>query len=270
MKFDRATFKAKALMARDRLHRPRFKFGHKRVVSIIPNLITVMGLCVGLTSVRFSLENQMEYAVLCILVAAVLDMMDGRVARMLNSESQIGAELDSLADLVCFGVAPTLSLYIAFLSKIGPLGWGVSILYVACMALRLARFNVLSQDPDKPEWTCNFFTGVPAPMGAFLILSPLMFSFYSESLLIPPIAYAFVIFVISLLLVSRIPTFAFKKVSVNQRQAIPIMVGCVIYIVFGVTNPWLALAIASPLYLMLIPFSIKKHKKIKYVECDSK
>lgn len=268
MKFDRATFKAKALMARDRLPRPKFKMTHKQAVSIIPNLITVMGLCVGLTSVRFSLENQLEFAVLCILVAAVLDMMDGRVARMLNSESPIGAELDSLSDVVCFGVAPTLSLYIGMLSKIGPLGWGVSILFVACMALRLARFNVLSQDPDKPEWACNFFTGVPAPMGAYLILSPLMFSFYDASLLIPPTAYAFVIFIVSLLLVSRIPTFAFKKISVNQRQAIPIMLGCVIYIIFGVINPWLALAIVSPLYLMLIPMSIQKHKKVKCLALD--
>lgn len=260
MRFNRTNLKAKAMMARAKFSKARFPLRNKRVISVIPNLTTILGLCFGLSSIRFGIDHQLEIAVSCILISAVLDMMDGRLARMLNSESAIGAELDSLSDLVCFGVAPGLILYFEFLSNLGGIGWMVVLLYISSMALRLARFNVLSGEPDQPEWACKFFVGVPAPMGAYLVLSPLMFGFYSKNFSFSNEALCLILFTVSLLLVSRIPTFAIKKVTVHQKHIVPVMISSIVLIGLSIIEPWLVLSLASIGYIGLIPFSIL-HKK---------
>src|SRR6188472_2839198 len=145
---------------------------------LIPNVLTLAALCSGLTAIRFGLQGQMKLAVIAIFVAAVLDALDGRVARRLGVTSRFGAELDSLSDFLCFGVAPSLVLYMAALKGAGALGWVVTLMFPICSALRLARFNTgLLSDVPPPAWTSSYFTGVPAPAGALLALIPLMVSF---------------------------------------------------------------------------------------------
>ncbi|MBP9753003.1 MAG: CDP-diacylglycerol--serine O-phosphatidyltransferase [Proteobacteria bacterium] len=270
MEFKKHSQKAKEFVKKTKKMKDHFPKGfkdihlkRKNVVALIPNLITLTGLCVGLSSIRFAFNQQFEYAVIAILIAAVLDMMDGGLARMLNSASAIGAELDSLSDLVCFGVAPALILYMKGLKNLEHFGWIVVLLYVCCMALRLARFNVLSHGPEKPDWSCQFFLGVPAPMGAYLSLSPIMVSLFNPCFEFSDLFYALFVTVISLLLVSRIPTFSVKKVSVQQKYVLPIMLGAVFLIGFFLTEHWLALSCLALSYLLSIPFSIKFYKKLQ-------
>lgn len=270
MRFEKSSQKARDFVDKTKKLKDHFPNGFKDIhlrkknfVALIPNLTTLMGLCVGLSSIRFAYNQQFDFAVIAILIAAILDMMDGGLARMLNSASAMGAELDSLSDLVCFGVAPALVLYMKGLKNVPPFGWMAVLLYVCCMALRLARFNVISQDPEKPDWACRFFLGIPAPMGAYLALSPLMYMVYNPESRIWDDFYALYLAIISFLLVSRIPTFSVKKISVEQKFVLPIMLGSILLIGFFLNEPWLTLSILSLCYLLLIPFSIRAHKKCK-------
>ncbi|CAO5675572.1 MAG: hypothetical protein HEEMFOPI_00257 [Holosporales bacterium] len=270
MRFKQSSQKAKDFVNKTKKmkdHLPKsfkdIQLKKKNVVGLIPNLTTLVGLCVGLSSIRFAYNQQYEYAVIAILIAAILDMMDGGLARMLNSASAIGAELDSLSDLVCFGVAPALILYMKFLKNIEHFGWIIVLLYVCCMALRLARFNVLSHDPKKPDWASQFFLGIPAPMGAYLSLSPVMYSLYNPNFHPFDAGYAMFVVTISLLLVSRIPTFSVKKISVQQKYVLPIMLGTVFLIGFFLSEHWLALSCLAVFYIMSIPFSVSMYKKLK-------
>lgn len=242
----------------------RAKITDKSFVSLLPNLTTLMGLCFGLTAVRFAMNENYEYAVIVVLIAAVFDSMDGRIARYLNSTSLLGAELDSFSDLVTFGVAPAMVLYYKALHQYDRIGWMIVLFYVCCMALRLARFNVVNQADDLPDWHSQFFTGTPAPMCAFLSFCPLMFTFSCNPFYkLPPYFYAVVLVSVSLLAVSRIPTFSMKTITVQRKYILPILL--VGILVFGslVSYPWVTISLGGFIgYLALIPFSIKHHKKL--------
>jgi CDP-diacylglycerol--serine O-phosphatidyltransferase len=268
MRFPKTSLKARALMDRTRQIREQFPktfqvrpMANKYVISLIPNIVTLMGLCVGLSAIRFALEGNIVYAVTAILIAAIIDMLDGGLARMLNSSSAMGAELDSLSDLITFGVAPSMVLYITSLNKLPHYGWMVVLLYVCCMALRLSRFNVMAQDADQPRWISQFFIGVPAPMGAYLSLVPTMFSFYTENKILHEWEYCFYIIVISFFLVSRIPTFSLKKVTVQQKYVIPLMLISIFMMGAFLTEPWLCLSIMSIVYFLSIPLSTLRYRK---------
>src|SRR5499433_1876140 len=192
--------------------RPR-RFRAIPVRTLVPNVITLLALCAGLTSIRLAAEGKLEWAVAAIVFAAVLDGVDGRVARLLKGTSRFGAELDSLADFVNFGVAPAVILYFWGLHELGNVGWIAAMVFAICAGLRLARFNVAIDDPNRPAWTANFFTGVPAPAGAITVLLPIYVNFLGVPfrLLAPPaLGYTLLI---AVLMVSRLPVFSGKKIG---------------------------------------------------------
>lgn len=263
MRFPKTSLKAKALMDKTRQIRDQFpknRLSNKRVISLIPNTATLIGLCVGLSSIRFALEGQLMFAVISILIAALFDMFDGGLARMLNSATPMGAELDSLSDAITFGVAPSLVLYVSVLNKVQPYGWMVVLLYICCMALRLARFNVMVSG-EQPAWMSRFFIGVPAPMGAYLSLAPVMFFIYSGQHIFSENVYVLYLLSVSFLVVSRIPTFSVKKITVDRTKAIPIMFFNIVMIGFFLTEPWLFLSVFSVVYMVSIIFSVMRYRR---------
>jgi CDP-diacylglycerol--serine O-phosphatidyltransferase len=230
---------------------------------LIPNVLTLAALCSGLTAIRFGLEGQMQLAVIAIFVAAVLDALDGRVARRLGVTSRFGAELDSLSDFLCFGVTPALVLYMASLKDGGALGWIVVLMFPMCSALRLARFNTaLVADTPPPAWTGSYFTGVPAPAGALLALIPLMVSFaIKETWPSHPMVVGVVLVVVGGLMVSRLPTFSFKKGRVPRNLVLPALLGAALVMGVIATSPWTGLSLLGLVYVSLIPFSWMGHRR---------
>jgi CDP-diacylglycerol--serine O-phosphatidyltransferase len=230
---------------------------------LIPNILTLAALCAGLTGIRFALQGEMRLAVIAIIVAAIFDALDGRVARRLGVTSRFGAELDSLSDFLCFGVAPALVLYLASLSHAGALGWIVTLMFPICSALRLARFNTaLVSDTPPPVWTGSYFTGVPAPAGALLALMPLMLSFEIEAAW-PRHAtvVGVVLVVVGGLMVSRLPTFSFKKGRIPRHLVLPAMLGAALVMGVLASAPWIALSLIGFGYMCLIPFSVMAHRR---------
>lgn len=224
---------------------------------LIPNILTLAALCSGLTAIRFGLSGQFRLAVIAILVAAIFDALDGRVARRLGVTSQFGAELDSLSDFLCFGVTPALVLYLASLKDGGALGWLVTLMFPICSALRLARFNTaLLADRPPPAWTGSFFTGVPAPAGALLALIPLMISFEAE-VAWPrhPLMVGATLVGTGALMVSRLPTFSFKKGRIPRHLVLPALLGAALVMGVIASSPWIGLSLLGLVYLSLIPFS---------------
>lgn len=224
---------------------------------ILPNLITLLGLCAGLTAIRMAIEARFGEAITLIVVAAVLDGVDGRVARLLRSTSRFGAELDSLADFVNFGVAPAIMLYVWGLDDARSLGWIAALVFAICAALRLARFNVAIDGPTKPDWQGNFFTGVPAPAGAMIVLLPI----YLENLELPngraTVAIALVYTIaVGLLMVSRLPTWSGKKFGsrVPREAVLPLFVLVVVVAAAFLSYPWHILAAGAVAYLAALPF----------------
>ncbi|HEY9348208.1 MAG TPA: CDP-diacylglycerol--serine O-phosphatidyltransferase, partial [Inquilinus sp.] len=192
---------------------------------LLPNILTTLALCAGLTAIRYAVQDRWEQAVTAILVAAVLDGLDGRVARLLRGSSKFGAELDSLADIVSFGVSPAIILYLWMMQDAGSLGWLAVMAYAVCAALRLARFNTALDDTTLPPFAYNYFTGVPVPAGAILILMPLMISFeFSPGFWAAPLLVGLWTVFVALLLVSRVPTFSMKVVRVPQDYIVPVLV----------------------------------------------
>ncbi len=245
---------------------PRKSFQPVPIRYLLPNLITLSALCSGITAIRLAFEGRFQVAVGAIILAVFLDALDGRLARMLKGTSKFGAELDSLADFVNFGVAPAILIYFWALNDMRPMGWIFCLtLSIAC-ALRLARFNVALEDPLKPAYANAFFTGMPAPAGAGLALAPLYFGFWqgdSEghryALVIAPY-----IFIIALLMVSRVPTFSGKTVTKVPRELVlPILGGGALAIVCLITYPWETLLFASILYAAMIPVSAAQYLKYK-------
>jgi len=224
---------------------------------LIPNVLTLAALCSGLTAIRFALKGEMRLAVIAIIVAAIFDALDGRVARRLGVTSRFGAELDSLSDFLCFGVTPALVLYLASLQDGGTLGWVVTLMFPICSALRLARFNTaLISDTPPPAWTGSFFTGVPAPAGALLALIPLMISFEIEAAWPRhALVVGAVLVVVGGLMVSRLPTFSFKKGRVPRHLVLPSLLGAALFMGVLASSPWIALSLLGLVYASLIPFS---------------
>lgn len=231
---------------------------------LIPNILTVLALCAGLTSIRFGLHGKWEAAVLAIVVAAIFDGLDGRVARLLQGTSKFGAELDSLSDFVSFGVAPAMLLYFWTMQDAGGFGWALVLLFSVCCAMRLARFNTMIGQPDLPPWAYNFFTGVPAPGAAGLVLLPMMISFQidSEFFKTPWIVSLFLLGV-SFLMVSSIPTFSFKRFRVPHKYVLPTLLFVGLLAAFLVTEPWTTLSIVGLVYLGSVPFSFRAFHRLR-------
>ena len=232
---------------------------------IAPNLITLLALCLGLTAIRLAYEGRLEHAVIAIIVAALLDGVDGRVARLLKGTSRFGAELDSLADFVNFGVAPALILYGFVLHHLKALGWVVALVFAIATGLRLARFNVMLDDPDRPEWKKNFFLGIPAPAGAMASLLPLYIYFLGVPVgaAVAPIALVYVLSV-ALLMVSTIPTFSGKTWGkrVPRHWVLPIFVVTAAFIGLLVSFPFATLAVGTAIYLASIPFGVTRYRQL--------
>jgi CDP-diacylglycerol--serine O-phosphatidyltransferase len=231
---------------------------------MIPNILTMLALCAGVTSIHFGLEAQWGNAVLAFFTAAILDGLDGRVARILKGTSKFGAELDSLSDFVSFGVAPPLVLYLWTMHNAGNIGWVLVLLFSVCCALRLARFNTALEAPEKPAWAYNFFTGVPSPAGAGLVLLPMVLSFELGSGFFdePAVVGVFMV-AVAFLMVSRVPTFAFKKFHVAPRWVLPLMLAFGLLAAGLVTAPWMTLATLGVIYLIGIPISIQAYRRME-------
>ncbi len=231
---------------------------------ILPNLVTLLALCMGLTAIRFAIEGQFEVAVIFVIIAAILDGLDGRIARALRGATRFGAELDSLADFVDFGVAPALILYFWGLHEVKSLGWFAALVFAIAAALRLARFNVMIDDPNRPAWQSHFFTGMPAPAGAIVGLLPL---YLNLSILDAPngrfMVWVYIVYVliVALLMASRIPHFSGKKIGrVPREYVIVVLFGVVAGLLLLATFPMEMLIFLSALYLATIPFAMRRFK----------
>ncbi|MGH6767820.1 MAG: CDP-alcohol phosphatidyltransferase family protein [Xanthobacteraceae bacterium] len=231
--------------------------------TLLPNLITLLALCAGLTGVRLAIEGKLEWAIAAIVFAAMLDGIDGRVARMLKGTSRFGAELDSLADFFNFGVAPALILYFWGLHELGNVGWIAAMVFAICAGLRLARFNVMIDDPDRPAWAANFFVGMPAPMGAITVLLPIYVFFLGMPRLafVAPVTFLYTL-AIAFLMVSRLPVFSGKKIGqrVAPEMVLPVFVLVVLFFALLIAYPWSVLTIGTAIYLASLPFGIVSYR----------
>jgi CDP-diacylglycerol--serine O-phosphatidyltransferase len=249
-----------------RRHRglPRRRFRAIPVRILVPNLITLLALCAGLTAIRFAAEGKLEWALGAIVIAAVLDFLDGRVARLLKGTSRFGAELDSLADFVNFGVAPGLTLYFWSLHELKSAGWIAAMVFAIAAGLRLARFNVMIDDPNRPAWAGNFFVGMPAPAGAITVLLPLYMHFLGVPVLaiIPPVTFVYTL-AIAFLMVSRLPVYSGKKLGTRVPPDLVLLVciGVVLFFALLVSYPWEVLTVGTVLYLASLPFGFLSYRE---------
>jgi CDP-diacylglycerol--serine O-phosphatidyltransferase len=239
----------------------RRRFRPIPVRMLVPNVITLLAICAGLTAIRLSTEGRMELAVAAIVFAAVLDGVDGRVARMIKGQSKFGAELDSLADFVNFGVAPGLILYFWQLHELGNGGWIAAMVFAISGGLRLARFNATMDDPDKPAFAANYFTGMPAPLGAITVLLPIYLAFLGVPRP-PAVLTALYTLVIAFLMVSRLPVFSGKTVRlrVPPEMVLPVFVSVVFFIALLIGYPWHILSACTLLYLFSLPVGWKSYR----------
>lgn len=228
---------------------------HLPVRSLAPNAITVLALCAGMFGVRFAYLGQWESAVTAILVAGVFDGLDGSVARLLKGTSQFGAELDSLSDVISFGVSPALIMYMWVLSDVKGVGWLMSLMFAVCMALRLARFNTVMKDDELgAEVKAGYYTGIPAPASAALALWPMILSFeFGFKFLEDPIICSGYMAVVCLLTVSRIPTFSFKSLKIHKEHVLFVLIGIGILASLLITNPWMTMSVVGMVYIISIP-----------------
>ena len=230
---------------------------------ILPNMLTLIGVCIGLTSIRFALDGRFEFAIVAIILAAIIDGLDGRIARLIKGTSKVGKELDSLTDMISFGVAPAFIMYFWKLNTLGRFGWLVCLIYVICVALRLARFNVNSS--QEPSWRDNFFEGVPSPAGGILVLTPLIFSMTNFEII--PINYDIVvpIFFIatSFLLISKFPSYSFKKIVIQRKTTIFLLFAIVLFFGLLLIYPFNVIAISAIIYLAMLPISFFHYQKLK-------
>ncbi|MDR7031814.1 CDP-diacylglycerol--serine O-phosphatidyltransferase [Mesorhizobium sp. BE184] len=229
---------------------------------MFPNLITVLAICAGLSGIRFGFEGRFETAVVMVLLAAFLDGIDGRLARLLKATSKFGAQMDSLADIVNFGVAPALVLYAYLLDRAGSPGWIAALLFAIACGMRLARFNVLDEQVDRPAWQVDYFVGVPAPAGAVLVMLPLYLAFLGvePSRPLAFIAVAFTILV-AFLLVSRLPVYSGKSLKIPGDRVLLVILAVVLYFLLLVSYPWHTLTASVAAYLVFLPFSVRAYSK---------
>jgi CDP-diacylglycerol--serine O-phosphatidyltransferase len=253
----------------------RRRFRAIPVRTLLPNLITLLALCAGLTGVRLAIEGKLEWAVAAIVFAAMLDGIDGRVARMLKGTSRFGAELDSLADFFNFGVAPALILYFwtGGLNELGNAGWIAAMVFAICAGLRLARFNVMIDDPNRPAWAGNFFVGMPAPGGAITVLLPIYLTLLGMPKfgLLAPLVLVYTL-AIAILMVSRLPVFSGKRVGkrVAPEMVLPLFVLVVAFFGLLIAYPWVVLAIGTVLYLGSLPFGVLAYRKHQQADAAAK
>ena len=243
----------------------------KKTRYLLPNILTLGGVCLGISSIKFSIDGNFSLAVTLILFAAILDALDGRIARLIKGTSEFGKELDSLTDFVSFGIAPVFILYFWELNTYGKLGWAIALIYSVCCVLRLARFN-LTKVENQQEWKSNFFEGVPSPAGGILILLPLIyeltdFSFKFEIKQFTP----FLTILVALLLVSKIPTLSFKKISISSKTTIFLLLAAGLIFISLLFYTFETLLIFGILYLLLIPISffVFKNNQKKFLSKTS-
>ena len=237
----------------------------KKTRMILPNAITLIGVCIGLSSIKFAIDGKFAIAIIAILFAGLMDALDGRIARLIKGTSKMGKELDSLGDVISFGVAPALIMYFWNLQYLDKLGWFVCLTYVVCVALRLARFNVNSE--EEPSWKDNFFEGIPSPAGGIVVLMPLIISFSGLGELFFEINYDILVptffIIVSILLISTIPTYSFKKIVIPRTMTKFLLFGIVLFFGALLVYTFKILAVTSIVYLCLIPISYFHYKKIK-------
>ncbi len=229
---------------------------------ILPNMLTLIGVCIGLSSIKFALDEKFELAIIAIIFAALIDGLDGRIARLIKATSKVGKELDSLTDVISFGVAPSFVMYFWSLNNLGKFGWLLCLIYVVCVTLRLARFNVNSN--EEPSWKDNFFEGVPSPAGGILVLMPLIFSLSEFDFLI--ISYNILVPVffisVSFLLISKFPTYSLKKIIIPRSMTVFLLFGIVLFFGLLLIYPFKVVFLSGFIYLSLIPISFLHYQKI--------
>tara|TARA_B100000131_G_scaffold322760_1_gene377949 strand:- start:2379 stop:3176 length:798 start_codon:yes stop_codon:yes gene_type:complete len=247
---------------------------NKKTRVILPNIMTLIGVCIGLTSIKFAFDGKFELSVIAVIIAGIIDGLDGRIARLIKGTSKVGKELDSLTDVISFGVAPAFIMYFWALSETGRIGWLVSLIYVVCVALRLARFNVSSG--GEPSWRDNFFEGIPSPAGGVLVLMPLIYSFSEIQFInvnfqtIVPVFFI----IISILLISKIPTYSFKRIAVPRSTSIFLLFAIILFFGLILVYTFNTIVIAGAIYLLIIPVSalhyhfISKNSKLNDEDID--
>lgn len=249
-----------------------FKRGRVKTLnftSMLPNMTTVLALCTGLSSVRFAIIGQWEFALISIFVAAFMDTMDGRLARYLGSTSRFGAELDSLSDFICFGVSPALIIYLKSLNEWQGAGWILALFFSVCMALRLARFNVISIEGAPDDWPQDFFMGIPAPPGAILVLTPIMIDIELAKcglggFATSPYIMSLLMLIVGSLCISKVPTFSHKMIKFAPKHVKYVLITVALLGGALFIEPWITLAAISILYLGTVPFSIAHFKKQRF------
>jgi CDP-diacylglycerol--serine O-phosphatidyltransferase len=247
----------------DRNEPRRRRFRPIPVRMLVPNVITLLALCAGLTAIRLAVEDRLELALAAIVFAALLDGVDGRIARLIKGTSRFGAELDSLADFVNFGVAPALILYFWQLKELKSVGWIAAIVFATCAGLRLARFNVAVEDPNRPAWAANFFVGVPAPAGAITVLLPIYLKFLGVP--IPSVLTFLYTLAIAILMVSRLPVFSGKKLGtrVPREFVLPVFMLVVLFFALLISYPWIVLTLGTLAYLACLPFGWLSYRRLE-------
>ncbi len=235
---------------------------NKKTRIMLPNILTLVGVCIGLSSIKFAFDGKFEISIFAIIVAAVIDGLDGRIARLIKGTSKVGKELDSLTDVISFGVAPGFIMYFWTLNELGRIGWLIFLVYVVCVALRLARFNVTSN--TEPSWRDNFFQGIPSPAGGVLVLMPLIYSFSDLKLfdINPKIITPYLFVIISIFLISKIPTYSFKKIAVPRNMTIFLLFGVVLYFGLLLVYTFNAIVLSGLIYLAMIPASFLHYQSI--------
>ena len=244
-------------------HKKNFKIvTSKRTRVILPNIFTLVGVCIGLSSIKFAFDGRFEISILAIIIAAIIDGLDGRIARLIKGASKVGKELDSLTDVISFGVAPAFIMYFWKLNELGRVGWLICLIYVICVALRLARFNVTSE--AEPSWRDNFFEGIPSPAGGVLVLIPLVFNF--SELNIFNINYDTIVplffITTSILLISKVPTYSLKKIVVPRRMTIFLLFSVILYFGLLLVYTFNTIVISGIAYLLIIPVSATHYYRI--------
>jgi CDP-diacylglycerol--serine O-phosphatidyltransferase len=243
---------------------------NKKTRVILPNMFTLVGVCIGLSSIKFAFDEKFTLSIIAIIVAAIIDGLDGRIARLIQGTTKIGKELDSLTDVISFGVAPAFIMYFWKLNELGRIGWFICLIYVVCVALRLARFNVNSG--QEPSWRDNFFEGVPSPAGGVLVLMPLIYSLSDIQIL--NINYDFFVLIlfvtVSILLISKVPTYALKKISVPRSMTIFLLLGVVLYFGLLLIYTFNTIVISGLIYFIMISVSFIHYNNLskKFKEQD--
>jgi CDP-diacylglycerol--serine O-phosphatidyltransferase len=258
--------KAAAVTSRARRRRSRIKVRRLSGLSLnrmVPNVLTLLALCAGMTAIRFAMRDNFVGAVYAIIVAGIFDGLDGRIARLLQSTSSFGAELDSLSDFVSFGVAPAAVLYLWTMSALDGAGWAIVLFFAVCCALRLARFNTQAH-AELPAYAAPFFTGVPAPAGAGLVMVPMFLSFqWGDWLFRSPYLNAVTVSGVALLMVSRVPTVSLKRIRIPQDFVVPTLLAVGVAAAFVTTAPWPTLTLVGIVYVGSIPLTVRAYYRLR-------